>query len=87
MQIYALGTILGTNAVETLAAKAAKTYISQASIAVYYCYPRAEMVISSRSLFNLFLPYECMHIVLSFIGVILQSGSGVFSQRVYIVHD
>lgn len=45
------------------------------------------MVISSRSLFNLFLPYECMHIVLSFIGVILQSGSGVFSQRVYIAHD
>lgn len=45
------------------------------------------MIISSRSLFNLLLPYECMHIVLSFNGVILQSGSGVFSQRVYIAHD
>jgi len=77
-------TILGTNKFETLTAK---PHTSQASTAACYCCPRAEMVISARSLFNLFLPYECMYIVLSFIGVILQSGSGVFSQRVYIAHD
>lgn len=62
-------------------------YMRQESITINYSCLRAATIMSSRCLFNLSLPEECMHIALSFIGVFLQSGSGVLSQRVYIAHD
>lgn len=103
MQIYVLISrrgcffliILGMNKYEVLVwkgnweklAKPAKIHMRQESITMNYSCLRAAMIMSSRCLFNLLFPEECMHIALSFIGVSLQSGSGVLSRRVYSAHD